>query len=490
MSKLSLEELYAIHNKVANENEFKNISNDKLYGKLKEIDKDNKIVDESWTTYEQSNSFIEVFNKNQTLILICALVEVISVIIGLITESMIAFGIGIAAFLVIVWLFWFHYDSIKKIKEIKAKILQALKDAHSSLTKVDEDAIKFYNECQQLIESGENENEVLLLIGQKYSIKSLDEAKSYFDKGLAESNRNIIINKYFNSVEKNEEELKEISEIDNERVYKGVDKYLVTIKQWLKYVKTEKDVSASLSTVSSGNMSYRAVTSDSAIAGGVGSAIGGLGVGVASALTTEAKNQAARQEANRRHELSVIQSQMSLDMSMSAYSQESKVLEFSKLMDSVVVDSANPEEKFKLLNFENVKINLTAGDNLKVTFDYNRLPTPMVLSKPTILDGSLKIDVLDKNNNVISTGYYSAPGYNEFNYKNAGFAEKGVCEVICPINEDVNLEELKCEITPSFMWLIQENEYIFAVNNEKLIEAFEEYEREFNRNARKVIANL
>ena len=91
-----------------------------------------------------------------------------------------------------------------------------------------------------------------------------------------------------------------------------------------------------------------------------------------------------------------------------------------------------------------------------------------IVGKKGILDGSLKIDVVDSAGNVVAMGYYLAPGFGDFDkLSNQSEPDKGFgCEngtirridIICIVtgNQTINSAEgLQCRINPEKMWTIE-----------------------------------
>ena len=139
----------------------------------------------------------------------------------------------------------------------------------------------------------------------------------------------------------------------------------------------------------------------------------------------------------------------------------------------------NPVELSSALSFSNITLSPTKGQNLHITANVKTLiPDPQILSNPAILDGVLKFNIYDKNENLVSYGYYVAPGYGKFNYKDAGFKKVNTIKIDCKLNSPVNVSELRCEITAESLWFIEKNDFIFSMSNAdtaKSIKAIKDY---------------
>lgn len=132
---------------------------------------------------------------------------------------------------------------------------------------------------------------------------------------------------------------------------------------------------------------------------------------------------------------------------------------------SLVVDESNMSEKFKLLSFSNWNFEITDGRNIRakafVSIDSSKV---QLFNKQALIDGSLKLEILDSSNKVVATGCYTR-------YASAGlqgFREDGFpykIDVLCIAN-DINTakatKKYTCRVTPIKMWFaekIEDNVY-------------------------------
>lgn len=378
---------------------------------------------------------------------------------------------------------------LKTTRQSKAnkKKMQTLENSLSQLLTIDEQAVKFYNECTKIISEGEKETETISIVGQKYGFYDINQAHSYYKKGESERKRQMLIEAYESRKAAREEEQKSIAEMCEKKTKTGKEKYLVILRKWLKLILSQKKVAQGMKELSKCNANYR--ERDWAITGGIASALGGTGLGVASAIDTQLKNEKEKEIA---HALSRKQSSIAFDIECSATSEEKGALKYLQLMEEVLIDEQNIDAKFKLLKYTDIRIGLTRGQNLFVsmTLKCSFKPKPKILSKPAIFDGVLKISVFDKENNVVSTGYYIADGFEDYNYQYAGFKAEEKVKVICPLDSPVNIEELRCEITPEALWFIESNQQIFKVPNSEIINEYNAYKKVYTAQATEVLLNL
>lgn len=379
----------------------------------------------------------------------------------------------------------------------KQQAIQILQKQLDDLLVVDKQSVKFYIDCSEMIKNGDKITEVLSVIGQKYGYSNLSSAQAYYKKGEQEIKKQEVVDKYKKEqakkdklAETHKKEQSDASEESSKRYKTGKEKYLVELRKWIGLIESQKKVAENMRTISSCNANYRARTSDWAIAGGIGSALGGAGLGVASAIDTQVKNEREKEKAREKHALSRTQSSIAFDIEYEAKAEEKKALKYLQAMEEVLIDEQNINVKFKLLECSNICISLTKGNNLCVKFKLKCLAQPMILSKPAIFDGVLKLSIYSNENKIVSTGYYVANGYGNYNYQNAGFKMEENIKVICPIDSSVNLDDLRCEITPEALWFIEENKSVFRVNNSTISEAYESYKKTYNEQAKNVILNM
>lgn len=362
---------------------------------------------------------------------------------------------------------------------------------------VDMQSIKFYRECSKMVTEGNKITDVLPIIGQKYGYSSLSSAQTFYKKGEQEIEKQKIIKAYKNEKankdKQSELHIKEQTKAREESDKKnkvGKEKYLVELRKWIDLIESQKQVAKNMHTLSSCNAQYKAKTKNWGIAGGVGSALGGVGVGMAAAMNTQVKNEQEKIIEKEKHELARTQSNIAYDLEYGATTEENKAFKYLQAMEETLIDEQNINVKFKLLEFSNISISLSKGNNLLVKFKLKCLAQPTILSKPAIFDGTLKLSIYNKENEIVSTGYYVANGYGKYNYRSAGFKMEDEIAIICPINSKVVINELRCEITPESLWFIEKNKRIFNVNNTTITNGYESLQQTYRNKAMDIILNM
>lgn len=386
-------------------------------------------------------------------------------------------GIVLATCLTLLAIFSLSDEALEKQENKKS--LARLQSKLDGILTFDIKAVSFYEECNHAIIKGNPIKDTINIIGQKYDFREKNQALFYYKKGEEEQSKKLFSAEY-KQYRQNKEFLLQLhkteqnacKQVCDDKSKIGKEKYLATVNKWLALIASAKTIGNAMDTIARSNKNYQAPQRDWAIAGGIANAIGGAGAGVAVALDTQAKNAKAKENEGNVRKLGKMQSDIAFVANSETNKNESKASTYLKMMNDPLIDENNTIEKFKLLKFSIPSITLTQGQNLHVSFKIECLSKPILLSSPAILDGTLKITIFDKYNNPISTGYYLAPGYGDFNYKNAGFQGLKYAIVTCPIDFPVNIEELRCEIEPENLWLIEKNKDIFKVNNQDITDAY------------------
>lgn len=125
-----------------------------------------------------------------------------------------------------------------------------------------------------------------------------------------------------------------------------------------------------------------------------------------------------------------------------------------------ICDETNIEEKFKHLEFSNLSTIFLKSKNIRVAGFVKVDEELTLLGSKALLDGSLKISILDPDQNVIGYGYYSTGSFDSKGALiEAGFAKyEKRFSAICIIDdyEKVSEEiEYTYKIEPVNMWLIE-----------------------------------
>lgn len=462
----------------------------------------------SLNTYKQGNNFQEslheyiksLFAKKKKKIIVALLcfAIILGVIIGVIKvyyrEVYIELLISIVIYIILL------ICIIPKIAK-KRKQEKELSKLNSIESLVDEDAINFYFDCKRTIEShhGAKFDDIVVLVGAKYGKKDLSSAKEYYYKGESDDFIKEMIVKEQKNEQNRENRIKkyndELNKINSIRQFKGSNKYLASLILLRENVNKLKGASESLNKISCNNAVYTPKKKDWAIAGGIGSALGGGALGLASAANAQIENQKQEVIASQKREAS--KDQYKTAIRGLGLAEEIRIFVDSRmsLYKDVLVDSENINDKFNMFRFD--EIGITQADNedgnvIRITVNYSLPETITLLSRKAILDGSLKFSVYNKiSGELVFSTYYIAPGYGQYNYKNAGFRSASTISVDIPIfdNKTLNCNSLRCEITPDILWIIEENKEIFKKSNDDIHSIINKYNDEFNKFSREILVS-
>lgn len=374
------------------------------------------------------------------------------------------------------------------VKRLK-KELQNYFELHD---KVDINAVNFYKKCNDVVNTHSTVNleDVIKLNGRNYGKNDLSSAKEYYYKGESDDFINRMIAEEQKKEQNRENRVKKyndkLNKINSIRQFKGKDKYLASLIKLRKDADNLKGASENLSKISFNNAIYTPKKKDWAIAGGIGSALGGAALGLASAANTQIENQKQEVIAAQKREAS--KDQRATAIKGLSLAEEIRIFTDSRTsyFKDVLVDVENINDKFNMFKFGEIGITqeeVEDGNVIRVTVQYSLSDTIMLLSQKAILDGSLKISVYDKTSGeAVSSVFYIAPGYDQYNYKNAGFRNGSTISVDIPIfdNKVPDCNNLRCEITPDILWIIEENKEIFRKSNSDIDSKVKEYDKKLD----------
>ena len=111
-----------------------------------------------------------------------------------------------------------------------------------------------------------------------------------------------------------------------------------------------------------------------------------------------------------------------------------------------------------MLQFPEVEFDVLESNNIRVKCKVD-LKEPVEWSgSKAILDGSLKLEVLDQNGNVVGEGYYSAPVCDDTTLTKAGFEHAKTMDVLCitPDHTVFKDKNFRCLISPVHLWMIEQ----------------------------------
>lgn len=146
---------------------------------------------------------------------------------------------------------------------------------------------------------------------------------------------------------------------------------------------------------------------------------------------------------------------------------------FSNDLDNALYDCTNVEEKFELLDFSDVDCHIMSTGNFIVSFYIHLKEKIMLLDRDAILDGAIKVSILDEDDNIVAIGYLNgnvdklkvSPSYVSYNLK--GF-KTGYYSVLCCFVNGASYDEDKeyyVEFCPINLWFI---EHIFPSDENKI----------------------
>ncbi len=270
----------------------------------------------------------------------------------------------------------------------------------------------------------------------------------------------------------------------------GKEKYLATIRDWAFIVVKQKEAAALLDKISTYNATYRPMRYDSDIISGMATAIGGFGAGLEAGVSAEEHNQAQLELKKEKFNKAINQGVIAMNMGKFAAEQEKKVQSYLEKMKDVKIDTSEVLEKFKMIECGDYSFKMVEGVKLEVTMKMKLLVEPTIESRSAILDGTLKVSVLNENNKEIAVGYYMAPGYGAYNYKNAGFKQEEEVKIICDIRNISNFNPVKCNVVPISMWLIEKSETIFRIDNKKIEKNYKACKDEYEKQGSNVVLSL
>lgn len=132
-----------------------------------------------------------------------------------------------------------------------------------------------------------------------------------------------------------------------------------------------------------------------------------------------------------------------------------KIDEFNKK----ICDESNIDEKFKYLKFSNIKLLVLKSKNIRIS-GFVKIDEDMeLLGADALLDGTIKITIIDSNGKEIGYGYYSTGTFKDGFLIDSGFTKNEKrFSTICIINDYKEIKEdseFTYKIEPVNMWLIE-----------------------------------
>ena len=337
---------------------------------------------------------------------------------------------------------------------------QRIKDEEAAEAKrrqeEDDRVLKFYNACNDRnIKYDPNDSECcknLMLIAPTMGIHDLEEAKKTYEKGAS-----VLVRRAYDKEVKLYHKALDCSQYLPKDKYDCIPERLLHRISYLDGMIVRTQISKNLNSTT-----LRHVDKSSTASFVAGSVVGGPLLGAVAGVKTELDNAQGRiNEQIARNESAERAKQNSKDLSQ--YESErrnlnSKLSKIERILNELVVDESEPMEKFKLLSFSDWNFEITNGRNIKanahITIDQSKV---QLFDKPTIIDGSLKLEVKDSAGNVVANGCYT----QDSDVGLRGFRENGFprsLSVVCIVDENYHVDEneaFTCSVTPINMWFAE-----------------------------------
>lgn len=154
--------------------------------------------------------------------------------------------------------------------------------------------------------------------------------------------------------------------------------------------------------------SIKPITKSTTAAYVAGSLVGGPLVGVANAHNTNLKNAAAEKKYEDNGKNRARFDREGREANSKIEQAEQKYRKCVEAVNKLVFDESNTMEKFKLLNITSTSCEVLESGNIEVSICIKINEDEVRLfNKPAYIDGSLKIEVLNSQGNVVATGCYT-----------------------------------------------------------------------------------
>ena len=241
------------------------------------------------------------------------------------------------------------------------------------------------------------------------------------------------------------------------------DKYLYALKDKLEAFEAMAKLSDIMQSgyISGAVQAKKPRKSDPYILGGMANGIAGPGAGLMVASSV-AKENARREAEGRKESEASINEAIKWSKIKDRYNTPLEELRAAKeLIENALIDKDSEAAK-KLIKITNKRCKLLETGNFKVTFTV-KAELANILGKEAIVDGVIKINVLDEENNIVAEGYYTGKNVSvsESNYISMlfGFRETDSAKVYCKALDytkiDINKKyKVEAEITDA--WIMED----------------------------------
>lgn len=353
----------------------------------------------------------------------------------------------------------------KKEKENKKKefmiFLQKDKEEKAALSKekqeYDKKSLKILKKYQKE-KYDINDDETNEIICRSYNITK-KELLELYNRGLE------IIEEEKNAemYSKRQEEILMFEEEKAKTNIYGKEKYLSVLKPRLEAMETIQKMSSIMSEsyISGAEQAKNVKEKDPYFWGGMANGLAGPAIGLMEASRIQTENEKRKAEAK-------IVSQNSLDSAKRWANEASKARRttvslrrmIELINDALYIDDIN---KIKdNIEFKSVKYEITDANNFIVIANCE-LSNLKILNKPALVDGILKIKILDNDDKLIAVGYYSPDNIEvtesaDVYIEELGFKNK--FKSMCITENGVKVSKEKkyhIDIEPIKLWMIEKN---------------------------------
>ncbi len=346
-------------------------------------------------------------------------------------------------------------DVIKSKKKTKLQNIENEKKmAAQRQQEFENNSLLIYKKCaEKKIHSIETDDELsgLKIIASNFGVNDIEKAKESFAIGkelFKKENQSKVI-------EARENDQKLFNSNYQQALISGKEKYTHKIKTEIANAKVMAGINK-VSSISAKRCMNNQHEKDWAIAGGIADGIAGPAAGIATAIKVQNDNAAARvkKEGYRSEYLDAQSKELK-------YQNKAKNKQYIlDVLENKLCDENDIQKKFEMLSFSDFKASDSygGGKNITVGFNVSINGKIQIIDSDAVIDGSVKINVLDKTGNNIGCGYYCAPGFDETDLNKVGFSNCDNPKVLCIIDDydkKYNLSDLSFSVEPVKLWYIE-----------------------------------
>lgn len=350
-----------------------------------------------------------------------------------------------------------------KIREQAKRDYENSVRAHKEMIEAEKKQISasIFKKCRQKgvssFETIEEQNALKIIAGT-FGVLDLPKAKKYYEEGKRLVEKEEQEDQKKRLANKREQEQKKFDDAKEKAHIKGKKKYISKFEIDYMYGIKAMELGKSLQKTVLHNTKYQVEKQDWAIAGGIASGLAGGAAGLATAMEIQRKNVEAEEQAAQIRQQA--QEQL-VDLNTTMGNLSPAMAEEKYQIDHVnekLYDESNIDEKFKLLKFSPWSFRVLDSKNVEVKGKVEIPSKIKLLGSKAVLDGSLKIDVINSSGTIIGSGYYSAPGFDNTNLECVGFEYAGNISVLCIVDDYMSIntdDTFECKVSPVNLWLIE-----------------------------------